>query len=256
MNLDDMLKRIDSPFTASVLECHLPPKFRLLQLEFYDVTKDPLDDIGAFKTILNLQQTLDEVIYKSFPATLRGATRAGLNNPDFIFLLGKMSSTSMTNLLFKAQKYMNREDALTAKGVNGKAKEIKEFIQREKLRKFIKRDHHPRVRTDDKPHDDAKDDGRDQPRQAVCEIRTITGGPVSGGSYKSLKKIYHRQINSIHINHPSLMYRRSESDDITFSERDARGIKQPHEEPLVILLEIEGFNTDKEHTDEVIIQLH
>nr|POF21829.1 hypothetical protein CFP56_65062 [Quercus suber] len=227
--------------------------------------------------------------------------QAGLNNPDFIFLLGKMSSTYMTNLLFKAQKYMNREDALTVKGVNGKAKEIKdepslkwpkllstssrkcdqkkyyrfhkdrghytdecrdlkeqikEFIQREKLHKFIKRDHHPRVRTDDKPHDNAKDDGRDQPRQAVSEIRTITGGPVSGGSYKSLKKIYHRQINSIHINHPSQMYRRSESDNITFSERDARGIKQPHEEPLVILLEIEGFNTDKEHTKEVIIQLH
>ena len=29
MNLDVMLKRIDSPFIASVLECLLPPKFRL-----------------------------------------------------------------------------------------------------------------------------------------------------------------------------------------------------------------------------------
>ena len=55
MNLDGMLKRTDSPFTASVLECPLPPKFRLSQLEFYDETKEPLDHIGAFKTILNLQ---------------------------------------------------------------------------------------------------------------------------------------------------------------------------------------------------------
>ena len=55
MNLDGMLKRIYSPFTASVLECPLPPKFRLPQLEFYDGMKDPLDHIGAFKTILNLQ---------------------------------------------------------------------------------------------------------------------------------------------------------------------------------------------------------
>ena len=75
MNLNGMLKRTDSPFTASVLECPLPPKFRLPQLEFYDGTKDPLDHIGAFKTILNLQQTLDEVICRSFPATLRGAAR-------------------------------------------------------------------------------------------------------------------------------------------------------------------------------------
>ena len=75
MNLDGMLKQIDSPFTASVLECPLPSKFRLPQLEFYDGTKDPLDHIGAFNTILNLQQTSDEVICRSFPATLRGAAR-------------------------------------------------------------------------------------------------------------------------------------------------------------------------------------
>ena len=57
INLDGMIKRTDSPFTTSVLECPLPPKFRLPQLEVYDGTKNPLDHIGAFKTILSLQQT-------------------------------------------------------------------------------------------------------------------------------------------------------------------------------------------------------
>ena len=38
---------------------------------------------------------------------------------------------------------------------------ILELIQRGKLQKFLKRDHHPRTRTNDKSHDDAKDDGRD-----------------------------------------------------------------------------------------------
>ena len=28
-----------------------------------------------------------------------------------------------------------------------------------------------------------------------------------------------------------------------FSEEDARGVKQPHADPLVIMLMIEGFNT-------------
>ena len=55
MNLDGMIKRTNSPFTASVLECPLPPKFRLPQLEVYDGTKDLMDHIGAFKTILSLQ---------------------------------------------------------------------------------------------------------------------------------------------------------------------------------------------------------
>ncbi|XP_075655269.1 uncharacterized protein LOC142625514 [Castanea sativa] len=344
MNLDGMLKRTDSPFTASVLECPLPPKFLFPQLEFYDGTKDPLDHIGAFKTILNLQQTSDKVICRSFLVTLRGTARrhkrptsyllivrqlegkslrdyvkcfnkamleideaddqvimttfqAGLNNPDLVFSLGKTPPTFMKNLLFKAQKYISGEDALTAKGLTRKQKKeepgdshgkkkdpkdsysetkaskisfdapkkkmnftplvmpsdkilmqikdepglkwpkplstssrkhdlkkycrfhkdhdhytdecrdlkehIEELIQRGKLQKFIKRDHNPWARTDDKPHDDAKDDGRDHPKQVMGEIRMIAGGTVSGGSYKSLKKTYHRQINNVHIKHPS-----------------------------------------------------
>ena len=46
--------------------------------------------------------------------------QARFNNPDLAFLLGKTPPTSMTNLLFKAQKYMNGEAALTAKRLTGK----------------------------------------------------------------------------------------------------------------------------------------
>nr|XP_023875958.1 uncharacterized protein LOC111988400 [Quercus suber] len=185
MNLDSMLKRTDSPFTASVLECPLPPKFRLPQPEFYDSIKDPLDHIGAFKTILNLQQTLDEVICRSFPATLREAARrhkrtasylltirqkegkslrdyvkcfnkaileineadgqvitttfqAGLNNCDLVFSLGKTTITSMTDLLFKAQKYKNGEDTLTAKGLTGKWKKEETSDSQDKILMQIK----------------------------------------------------------------------------------------------------------------------
>ena len=48
--------------------------------------------------------------------------QAGLNNPDLVFFLGKTPLTSMTDLLFKAQKYMNGEGALTTKGLTGKQK--------------------------------------------------------------------------------------------------------------------------------------
>lgn len=46
MNLDSMIKRTDSPFTAIFLECPLPPKFCLSQLEIYGGTKVHLDHIG------------------------------------------------------------------------------------------------------------------------------------------------------------------------------------------------------------------
>ena len=59
----------------------------------------------------------------------------------------------------------------------------------------------------------------------------------------ALKKAYYRKINSVHIKHPSPTYRQSESDDIIFSEQDSSGIKQPHNDPLIIMLEIKGFNT-------------
>ena len=53
-NLDEMVKRTDSPFTIKVLECLLLPKFRIPQLKLYDSLKDPLDHITTFKMTLNL----------------------------------------------------------------------------------------------------------------------------------------------------------------------------------------------------------
>lgn len=77
----------------------------------------------------------------------------------------------------------------------------------------------------------------------VGEIRTITGGSIVGGSYKSLRKAVQRQVNSIHVNHPKVKHHRIGNDDIVFFEQDVKGIKQPHNDPLVIMLIIEGFNT-------------
>ena len=77
------------------------------------------------------------------------------------------------------------------------------------------------------------------------EIRIITRGPVVGGSYKYLRKVVQRQVNSLHVNNPMTKHRNTRNDDIVFSERDLKGIKQPHDDPLVIMITIEGFNTRK-----------
>ena len=39
------------------------------------------------------------------------------------------------------------------------------------------------------------------------------------------------------------MKQRQTNQDMYFSEEDARGVKQPHDDPLVIMVMIEGFNT-------------
>ena len=36
------------------------------------------------------------------------------------------------------------------------------------------------------------------PQSAIGEIKTITGGSSIGGSFKSLRKSYQRQVNNVH----------------------------------------------------------
>ena len=74
-NLDGMIRRMDSPFTTEVLNHPFTPKFRLPQLKSYDGSKDPLDHIKSFETLMLLQMTSDEVMCKAFPTTLKGAAR-------------------------------------------------------------------------------------------------------------------------------------------------------------------------------------
>lgn len=54
-NLDERVKRTDSPFTARVLKCPLSLKFHLPQLESFNGLRDPLDHITTFKMTLSLQ---------------------------------------------------------------------------------------------------------------------------------------------------------------------------------------------------------
>ena len=74
-SLDRMVKATDSPFTTAVLECPVSSKFQLPQFEPFDEFKDPQDHLNTFKTILGLQQPLDEILCCSFPTTLKRAAR-------------------------------------------------------------------------------------------------------------------------------------------------------------------------------------
>lgn len=69
-----------------------------------------------------------------------------------------------------------------------------------------------------------RDDEKDA-KATVGEIRMITKGPVTRGSFKSLRKAYQRKVNSVHTGHPMTKYRRTKVEDIVFLEHDARGVK-------------------------------
>ena len=74
-DLDKLVHRTDSPFIASVTSCPLPPKFHMPQAEAYDGSKDPLDHLESFKTLMHLQGVADEIMCWAFPTTLKGPAR-------------------------------------------------------------------------------------------------------------------------------------------------------------------------------------
>ena len=57
-DLNELVHQIDSPFIAPVTLFPLPPKFHMPQIETYDGSKDPLDHLESFKTLIHLQGLL------------------------------------------------------------------------------------------------------------------------------------------------------------------------------------------------------
>ena len=65
--------------TAPVTSFLLPTKSCMLQIEAYDESKDPLDHLESFKTLVHLQGVPDKIICQAFLTTLKGLARVWFN---------------------------------------------------------------------------------------------------------------------------------------------------------------------------------
>ena len=74
-DLNKLVHRTDSPFTAPVTSFPFPLKFHMPQVETYDGSKDPLDQLESFKTLIHLQGVADEIMCRAFPTTLKVPAR-------------------------------------------------------------------------------------------------------------------------------------------------------------------------------------
>lgn len=77
--LDDLVHCIDSPFIANIMDFPLPSKFKMPQLESFDGTKDLLDYLESFKTIMQLQGIPEEIMCRVFPMAFQGFARVWFN---------------------------------------------------------------------------------------------------------------------------------------------------------------------------------
>ena len=88
--------------------------------------------------------------------------------------------------------------------------QIEEPIRRGKLQQYVKKGDSAKYTQKGQQGGFQRDEDHSQPRPqtALGEIKTITGGPTTRGSFCSLKKSYQRQVNSVH-GLPPLKHRRT-----------------------------------------------
>ena len=96
-----------------------------------------------------------------------------------------------------------------------------------------------------KPHRYQRKDDQDRTPEVkdnkppTGEIKTILAGLTTGGMLKSLKKAQGREISNVHKRVPSMKMPKNDEPNIVFSKRDSHGIRQPHDDSLVIMLRVE-----------------
>ncbi|XP_023887835.2 uncharacterized protein LOC111999963 [Quercus suber] len=116
--------------------------------------------------------------------------------------------------------------------------QVETLIYQGKLQKFVRKIEPYRRQQRDEKDRELETRGNKAP---IGEIRIILGGLVARGSSKSLNKGYAREVNNVHSWFPPSKTPRCNELDIFFSE-DTYGVKQPHDDPLVIMLRMEEFN--------------
>ena len=99
-DLDDLVHRTNSPFTASTTSFPLP------QVENYNESKDLLDHLESFKSLMHLQGAPDEIMYRAFPTTLKGPARIWFSKlmPNSIGTFKELS-TQFTSHFIGGHKY-------------------------------------------------------------------------------------------------------------------------------------------------------
>ncbi|XP_023895554.1 uncharacterized protein LOC112007443 [Quercus suber] len=191
--------------------------------------------------------------------------KAGLKSRDLVASLAKNPLKTIAEMLIKAQKYMNAEDALAAikdtekPGDRGRKEnecrgqkrerpdrrtndedcrdlkeQIEELIWKGKLQKFVKKGEYNKFQDRNKNQHESSSKGDScqfqPPQNVVGEIQSITRGPITGRSFKSLRKAHQRQVNSVYM--IPLSKQRWTDQDMPFNEANARGVKQPHNDPF------------------------
>jgi hypothetical protein len=116
---------------------------------------------------------------------------------------------------------------------------VETLIRQGKIQKYVNR---PTSTHPTKPPAQKEQTENNRPR-LVGEIRTIIRGPASGGTSCASRKAYARQIHNIMVVQRPPKNVHLDDQVISFSEENARRTHQPHDDTLVVTINIAGFTT-------------
>jgi len=83
----------------------------------------------------------------------------------------------------------------------------------------------------------------EHPRLPIRDIRMIVGGITTSGSSKKARKTYLEMVQNVQLTGfvPKMAW--IDNPIIEFSEEDARHLHHPHDDALVVSIQVEDYNT-------------
>ena len=101
VSMDTLVQQTESPFTAEVFHFPLPAKFRMLQVEAFDGTRDPVDHLNTYKNQMELHGYHDPMRYRAFAITLKGLALPWFNKllPSSILSFRKLSIAFVSHFI-------------------------------------------------------------------------------------------------------------------------------------------------------------
>ncbi|XP_050250801.1 uncharacterized protein LOC126697746 [Quercus robur] len=121
--------------------------------------------------------------------------------------------------------------------------QIKALIRQGKLQRFVNKE-----RTD-LPQEQAPRRENEHPRPPIGDIRMIVRGTIVAGSSKKAHKTYLRMVHSIQLTGFVPKMPQINNPIIRFSEDDARRLHHPHDDALVVSLQIGDYNMHRVFVD-------
>ena len=115
--------------------------------------------------------------------------------------------------------------------------QIKALIKQGKLQKFVRNE-----RIDLPPQEQNPQRDNEHPRPPVGDIRMIVGGTTTTRSSKKAGKTYLKMVQNVQLTGSVLKIARKEGPIIGFLEEDARHLRHPHDNVLVVSIQVGDYN--------------